>query len=321
MKKSTMICFIVLFVILVSNCKRDDPSSSSKKDPIITWATPSDISFGTLLSVTQLNATANVPGTFIYSPPIGTKLNEGTNQDMKVDFTPTDAATYNAVSKTVKINVTKATGSGGVSSIVFNQSKIYGTVTDIDGNVYKTIIIGTQTWMAENLRTTNYRNGESIPNVTDNTVWTNLTTGAYCNYENTIDKDKIATYGRLYNWYTIADYRILAPKGWHVPSDTEWETLTRYLGNEMFAGGKMKEIGTTHWNSPNKGATNESGFSSLPGGFRFSSFSGIGELGFYWSSLSDQSNAYIRNQNYNYSNNFRSGCGMRNGLSIRCIKD
>src|SRR5665648_943598 len=105
-----------------------------------------------------------------------------------------------------------------------------GTVTDIDGNVYKTVTIGTQVWMAENLKTTKYRNGDPIPNITDATAWTNLTTGAYCNNNN--DANYATTYGRLYNWYAVNDIRNIAPAGWHIPTKAEWTTLTTYLGGQ-----------------------------------------------------------------------------------------
>ncbi len=156
----------------------------------------------------------------------------------------------------------------GKTTAVFNPDLNYGTMTDQDGNEYKTITIGTQTWMAENLRTTKYRDGSEIPNVTDNTKWVELATGAYCNYNNTTSSDTIATYGRLYNWYAVTDSRNIAPEGWHLPTETEWRILIDYLGGFGVAGGKMKETGATHWDTPNTGATNESGFTALPSGNR-----------------------------------------------------
>ncbi len=151
-----------------------------------------------------------------------------------------------------------------IPSIQFNNDLTYGTMTDQDGNTYKTITIGTQTWMAENLKTTKYRNGDPIPNVTDISEWYHLTTGAYCDYINTPGSD--VTYGKLYNWHTVADSRNIAPTGWHVPSDAEWAILIEYLGGSDVAGGKLKETGTTHWYNPTTEATNESGFTGLPGG-------------------------------------------------------
>lgn len=196
------------------------------------------------------------------------------------------------------------------------------TVTDLEGNVYHTITIGTQVWMVENLKTTKYRNGESIPNVTDNTAWGNLTTEAYCNYNN--DTNNSTIYGRLYNWYAVTDSRNIAPLGWHVPSDAEWTTLTTYLGGESVAGSKLKEINTTHWQSPNTGATNETGFTALPGGTRIVNgvFYLIGYDGYWWGSTeSIISNAWGLNMLYDVSNINRNDYYKRAGLSVRCLRD
>ena len=127
------------------------------------------------------------------------------------------------------------------NGILFNPDLTYGTINDIDGNVYKTITIGTQTWMAENLRTTKFRNGKDIPEVTVDSIWAILTTGAYCNYKNTRNIDTIVTYGRLYNWYAVYDSRNIAPEGWHISNEADWTTLTNYLGGPYVAGLKLKE--------------------------------------------------------------------------------
>jgi len=199
-----------------------------------------------------------------------------------------------------------------------------GTVEDIDGNVYQTVIIGTQLWMAENLKVTHYRNGEAIPNITDNSEWEGLTTGAYCNYYN--DEHNVAIYGRLYNWYAVNDSRGLAPEGWHIPSSTEWQALVDYLGDSTVAGGKMKEAGYTHWHPPNTGATNESGFTALPGGNRTTaSVGGYNNMGynaiFWFSTEYSSSNAYSCYLPYNYSEFWRSTFKKFCGFSIRCVKD
>jgi uncharacterized protein (TIGR02145 family) len=169
-----------------------------------------------------------------------------------------------------------------------NPNLTYGKVSDIDGNDYKTIQIGIQEWMAENLKTTKYNDGNSIPNVTDFIEWSDLITGVYCWYKNDASAYK-ATYGALYNWFTVSTGK-LCPAGWHVPSDAEWTTLYGYLGGAGVAGGKLKETGTTHWISPNTGATNSSGFTALPGGtlslFNDPDFSGWGDpgsSGIWWS--------------------------------------
>jgi len=196
------------------------------------------------------------------------------------------------------------------------------TVTDIDGNVYHTITIGTQVWMVENLKTTKYSNGDSIPEIADGKKWSNLTTGAYCNYHN--ETKNSTTYGRLYNWYAVNDSRNIAPIGWHVPSDAEWTTLIIYLGGEDVTGGKLKEKGTTHWQSPNTGATNETGFTALPDGNRGNdgTFNYIGNYGFWWSSTGYYAHdAWYWYAYYNFSNVFRHFNNKVIGFSVRCIRD
>jgi len=197
------------------------------------------------------------------------------------------------------------------------------TVRDIDGNVYRTVKIGKQIWMAENLKVKHYRNGEDIPNVSDNATWEGLTTGAYCEYCN--DVENAAIYGRLYNWYAVNDSRHLAPLGWHVPSDNEWRTLVDRLGGNEIAGGKMKEVGTGHWKSPNTGATNRSGFSALPGGGRDSigSFSKMGEVVYFWSCTWNPDGAGNRILSWRSSNSDSLNICLnpKNGFSVRCVKD
>ena len=206
-----------------------------------------------------------------------------------------------------------------------NCVKAGDIVKDIDGNFYHTVTIGTQVWMVENLKTTKYRNGDPIPNVTNNSQWTKLTTCAYCNYENKIVNGK--DYGHLYNWYAINDSRHIAPKGWHVPSDAEWTTLTNYLGGENVAGGKLKETGITHWKRPNSLATNESGFTGLPGGYRSSSDGSFCEFeinGSWWRSSDNNTyNAWYRGLQYDDGQVYKSYLGLYkcSGFSIRCIRD
>jgi uncharacterized protein (TIGR02145 family) len=313
--------FLAVLIMLSNSCSKDDTSSSSKTDPVITWANPADISYGTLLSSVQLNATSNVSGSFIYTPAAGTKLSEGANQVLQVVFTPTDATNYNSITKTVKINVTHV---ATIGAIIFNPNLSYGTVTDIDGNVYKTITIDTKTWMAQNLRTTRFRNGDSIPQVKDNTEWSNLTTGAYCNYNNTVNSDIIAVYGRLYNGYVISDSRNIAPAGWHVARDDEWTALTDHAGGEDVAGGKLKETGTTHWLDPNYGSTNESGFTALPAGYRtfYGESEDAGFSGSWWSStVFNTSDVWMQGMFYSSGITYRDHYAKVNGFSVRCVKD
>jgi hypothetical protein len=183
------------------------------------------------------------------------------------------------------------------------------------------IVIGTQTWKVCNLDVTTYRNGDPIPEVTDPTEWLNLTTGAWCWYEN--DSANGAIYGRLYNAYAINDPRGIGPIGYHIPTKTEWETLVTTLGGQSIAGGKLKTIGTQFWNYPNEGATNESGFSALGGGYRIQSFVGFNTREVFWTStpvdelfnywfflFNETADAIIGNAAY-----------MQYGLAVRLIKD
>lgn len=198
------------------------------------------------------------------------------------------------------------------------------TVKDIEGNVYKTITIGTQTWMAENLRTTKYRNGDSIPEVTDTPAWISLNTGAFCNYNNTKDNDTIVTYGRFYNYYAVADSRNICPAGWHVSTDADWTTLTDYLGGVKVAGGKLKEKGLTHWSNSNIGATNETGFTALAGGHRYldEPFRNLRDSGNWWSILgNDEPTDWYRYITCCATSVTRNNSGKKSGFSVRCVKD
>nr|MBC8213906.1 fibrobacter succinogenes major paralogous domain-containing protein [Candidatus Neomarinimicrobiota bacterium] len=155
-----------------------------------------------------------------------------------------------------------------VLAVVMLVSCDGNTMTDIDGNTYQTIQIGTQIWTTTNLKVTHYRNGDAILTGYSNSEWSDLDdteTGAYAVYDN--NETNADTYGYLYNWYAVDDRRNIAPEGWHIPSDQEWQILVDFLG-ESVAAGKMQETGTEHWDSPNSSATNESGFTALPGGYR-----------------------------------------------------
>lgn len=198
----------------------------------------------------------------------------------------------------------------------------YGTMTDQDGNSYKTITIGTQTWMAENLRSTTYNDGTAIPYVADGAEWSKLETGAYCIYNNSKDVDTLATYGCLYNWYAV-NKGMLAPKGWHIPTASEWMTLFEYLGGEEIAGGVLKENESAYWASPNVGATNKIGFSALPGGRRGNNgkFYKKGERGFWWSVTEEYSLVEILEIFHNYGEAFITSAAMEMGFSVRCVKD
>jgi uncharacterized protein (TIGR02145 family) len=197
-----------------------------------------------------------------------------------------------------------------------------GIVSDIDGNVYQTIKIGEQWWMMDNLKVMHYRNGDPIASVNYNSIWAGLVTGAGCAYDTS--NSNIVTYGRLYNWYTINDSRNIAPEGWHVPGDIEWQTLIDFLGGDGVAGGKLKEEGYAHWTNPNTGATNASGFSGLPGGYRYTtgSFFDMNYYAYFWSGTEyNANNAWYRYICYDKSEVYHFNLSKRNGFSVRCVKD
>lgn len=204
-----------------------------------------------------------------------------------------------------------------IDSVKYKVSPMPTTVTDIDGNLYHTVKIGTQIWMVENLKTTRYRNGDIIPTPTGSWGSGSLISGAQCAYDNA--PTYVFEYGRLYNWVAAIES---APVGWHVPSDAEWTILLSFLGGEVYAGNKLKESGTLHWN-PNDGATNETGFTALPGGWRLISgaFMNMGTIGAYWSSTEyDSGNVY----DISFANGSLVSKGIDSklqGRSVRCIKD
>jgi uncharacterized protein (TIGR02145 family) len=200
---------------------------------------------------------------------------------------------------------------------IFQIEKPAGTVTDIDGNVYGTVVIGTQTWMTNNLKTTKYNDGTVIPFASEIP-----NTGSYSYYDKDLTNKDI--YGALYNWYSVATGK-LCPTGWHVPAVTDWNKLTDFLGGESVAGGKMKESGYNHWLAPNTGATNESGFKALPGGMGITTFYYKETNAYFWSSNEyETNNSFSYYSQLYYDNSFGgiSGATMKeHGFSVRCIED
>ncbi len=210
-------------------------------------------------------------------------------------------------------------------------------VKDYDGNVYNTVQIGTQCWMKENLKTRHYSNGIPIPNITGDTEWASLSSGARCWYGND-SATYAAIYGSLYNWRAVNHQYGLCPSGWHVPTDLEWQLLELCLGmSPLMAsnvgprgtdeGGKMKETGIFHWDNPNYGATNLSGFTALPGGsrdYQDGSFGNIRQGGNWWASMDHLGyfNPWMRHINYYFSEVSRVNfADERYGFSVRCLRD
>jgi len=228
----------------------------------------------------------------------------------------------------VRAWATNSQGTAYSNEFSFTTLKVViDSVSDVEGNIYHVVPIGTQSWLRENLLVSKYRNGDAIPKVTLDAQWKIVTTGAYCTYDNLAAN--FTAYGALYNFQALADTRGLCPYGWHVPSDAEWTQLATFLGGSNSAGGPMKSTGTIEqgtglWYSPNTDATNSSGFTGIPGGYRinYGTYYSIGNVGYFWSS-SDTASA----NGWNYVLDANNGKLLRNfnlknnGFSVRCCKD
>lgn len=288
--------------------------------------------------VTEITQTTATSGGNVTSEGGATVTARGvcwsTNQNPTIDDSKTiDSTVMGSFTSTIKsltANTTyyvrayatnsKGTGYGSAMSFTTQEENI--PVSDLDGNVYNTVSIGTQTWMAENLKVTTYNDGTSIPNVTDATEWSQLhETGALCDYENTPSYSE--TYGKLYNWYAVNTGK-LCPTGWHVPTDAEWTTLINYLGGDDVAGGKLKETGIMHWGWGNNGATNETGFTALPSGYRefAGTFYSLTDYGCWWSATErSAATAWHRSVSRSHTMVGSEGNIKETGLSIRCVRD
>ncbi|MEY3501617.1 MAG: hypothetical protein RL308_3290 [Bacteroidota bacterium] len=224
--------------------------------------------------------------------------------------------------KTIKLNL----------FIIFLTSLNYvnSQLVDVNGNNYTTTVIGNQVWMAENLKVSNFQNGDPIPNITDGWIWYGNTTPAFCVYDNDLINNSI--YGKLYNWYTVQDVRNVCPIGWRVPSENDFNELLTFLdpsaSNNLVgevsqvAGGFLKENSLTYWNSPNGGASNSTGFTALPGGFREISYNYLGGDCFYWTTSEyNNANAWYRGLNHSFASVSRFNTEKYSGFSIRCMRN
>jgi uncharacterized protein (TIGR02145 family) len=320
---------VCVFVVIVISCSKQDKGSNPVSDqgaslgkavgPTISSISPASAEIGDLLTINGNN--------------FGPKQQTG----YFVTIKGIRATVYQSWSQTqikVFVNPGSTGGSGKVSVTTGSKTSNEVNFTLVQ---YTPVTIGTQTWMGYNLDVSKYNNGDDIPQVTDATAWDNLTTGAWCYYNN--DPAMGALYGKLYNWYAVNDSRGLAPVGWHIPSDAEWKTLSMYLGMsqidaDLFGkayfgtteGGKMKKAGTSLWVSPNTGATNLSGFLALPGGMRSAlsnyDFAGPGLSNFWWSSTEfDAATAWMRGVENASSGTYRYYLTKKHGFSVRCIQD
>lgn len=253
------------------------------------------------------------------SPTIADNKTE--DQLVYTSFTSDPYGLLPATTYYIRSYATNIAGTGYGNELVITMPA--ATVSDLDGNPYSSVSIGSQTWLTENLKTTKYANGENIPNILDNGDWLNAISGAWCNFENVTDYE--VPYGKLYNWFTVTDSRNVCPTGWHVPTDAEWQTLITFLGGSDLAGNQLKEAGIAHWQPNNDFATNSSGFTALPGGAQSASpgYSyPIQSLGMFWStSPFDGENAYGYYLFDAYQSINKQEYIKQTGLSVRCVKD
>lgn len=337
--------FITLFLsltALLTCCKKDDdPTVTEPKEPEAT--TNAVALFGQKWARLAGTVNANNNKTLIYFE-YGLSSSYGFTVSAEPDtLTDNTSKSVSAVisglipGKTYNYRVKAVTSSATIygndmtfttsdtikNVILFNPDVTYGSVTDIDGNKYRTIQIGTQTWMAENLNAVSFNDGTPVSFIREASAWQSLTTPGYCWY----NYDSIS-YGGLYNWHVINSTanggKKVCPDGWHIPSDNEWETLMTYLGGNENAGGKLKEPGSLHWYSASPSVTNETGFTAIPAGYRnyAGSFNGIKRYGYWWTSSEfSSSDAYCRNMNYGYNSVERTSSNKKSGLSVRCVKD
>ena len=326
--KSVFATLFTLFFIV--GCSTSSDSNGNSTTTVVPVA-PSNL-IGTVVSTTQINLSWTDNST----NETGFKIERKTASGMYavVGTTVTNITTFNDTGLTPSTTYTYRVYSNNLvgNSLTYSNEltlTITGadiTVTDIDGNTYQTVTICSQVWTKTNLNVSRYRNGDIIPQVTDPTAWKNMTTGAWCYYNNATSNG--GTYGKLYNWYAVRDSRGLAPIGWHIATAVEWTNLTDCLGGIAVAGGKMKETGITHWKNPNTDATNSSGFTGLPGGCRLTAngtdfiFSFVGYQGFYWSSSEySTTSAWYCSVHYYFGSTTSPYDTKSNGFSIRCLRD
>lgn len=272
------------------------------------------------------NITTDNVGTGEFSSFL-TNLSAGTTYYVRAYATNANGTVYGRV-----LHITTAPDNT-VPNPILNTALTYGSTTDIDGNVYQTISIGSQTWMAQNLQVTKFRNGDIIPTATDNFAWNTLTTPAQCTYNNDVISYSTAKFGRMYNYYCVADARNIAPIGWHIASDTEWKTLEDYVATNLGTSTSVAQALATQtdWAEStltdvvgNLFTNNSSGFCALPAGLRgdYGDFNYMANYSGWWTSTSkDAYSAWFRSMNFYGKTVGRNVYGKYYGLSVRCVKD
>jgi uncharacterized protein (TIGR02145 family) len=290
-----------------------------KKDAIMDISSITD---ATVTNITTTAATANAKIGFDGGAPVSARgVCWSTNQNPTItDNKTSDGAGLGSFPSSItgltpvttyylRAYAINSIGTSYSDMLTFTTLNLPVTVKDIDGNVYHSVTIGTQTWMVENLKTTKFRNGDPIPNITDAAIWATLSTGARCSYGN--DENNAVTYGRLYNWYAANDSRNIAPNGWHVPTADEWGSLVGFEGGTSFAGYKLMQ-------------DNQTGFTVLLGGSREidGSYGFISSYGNWWCSNQFSASKAFNWQMCHYNTTINETWGYKSlGYSIRCIKD
>jgi uncharacterized protein (TIGR02145 family) len=328
MKKTYLFYPVIVTVsllFLTTDCKKEEPAK------LAVLTTTPVTNFTTI--------TASSGGNITYDGGVEI-LSNGVCWSVNANPTITDSKTVDAIGIAQFVSIVSGLTAGTTYHIrayaTNSAGTAYGedatfttlssnTVTDAEGNIYNIITIGVQVWMAENLKTTTYHNGDLIGTSTPATLdISGESTPKYQWPVNGIESN-VVVYGRLYTWYVVTDNRNICPTGWHVPSDTEWTTLSTFLGGEDVAGGKLKETGSTHWIGPNPGATNETGFTALPSGYRtWGEFSGnFGYTGYWWTSLEngDSSNGSGRWVNTENSSLHSDPLWKKEGFPVRCLRN
>jgi len=326
--KILIFCLILIgFVLIITNsCKKEVDQGQQGQPPVLATVDLTNIkqtSANCEVDITSDGGAAvtarGVCWSTTQNPTItNSKTTDGTGTGT---FTSTITGLTATTTYYIKAYATNSIATSYGNELIF---KTYtGTITDIAGNVYNTETIGTQTWMVENLKTTKYRNGDLIETTTPATL--DITGESTPKYQWVYDGNEtnVFTYGRLYTWYAITDSRSVCPTGWHIPSDIEWGTLINFSGGGN-AGDALKETGTKHWQSPNTGATNETGFTSLPSGMRYNSgaFNEFGSYGNWWSTTEhNTTEADGFGTGYQFHNVYSFFMSKYNAYAVRCLKD
>jgi uncharacterized protein (TIGR02145 family) len=325
--KISGIIILCLSILLTNSCKKKNPTP-----PVVTTSAVSAITQTTAIcggDVTSEGTDTVIARGVCWNTTVNPVINDSHTTDglSTGSFVSNITGLSAYTTYHLRAYATNSAGTGYGNDFSFTTPATSLSVTDLDLNLYNTVTIGTQIWMVENLRTTKYNDNTPIPLVADINTWASLVTPGFSWYNNDEASYKLS-FGALYNWFAVDSSsnggKNVCPVGWHVPTFAEWTTLTTYLGGDLVAGGKLKETGTTIWANPNKSATNETGFSALPGGSRdlAGTYVGIGSYGIWWSRTEEDSTyAWRSYMDCNVGSVVRGGGYKPGGFSVRCLKD